>query len=213
MGGAWHYNTYPGCRCDVPSHLYSFSFAPNPNWSETYSPQPEIREYLRRCADEFGIRPHMLTDTEVESAAWDEGEQRWRAADQRRTRSPRSARQRHGPADRAQASRRAGHRALRGQDHALRPLGPRPRPHRPARGVDRNRSVGDPVRARDPGPGRHALRLPAHRALDHAPQRAPDQPPRAHAVPLCAGRAAAGAGRRSTAARSCSCSASSSTRV
>ncbi len=77
VGGAWHHNTYPGCRCDVPSHLYSFSFAPNPNWSETYSPQAEIRDYLRRCADEFGIRPHILTDTEVESATWDEGERRW----------------------------------------------------------------------------------------------------------------------------------------
>src|SRR5919112_1621254 len=58
VGGTWHYNTYPGCACDVPSHLYSFSFAPNPTWSQTYSPQPEIRDYLHRCADEFGIRPH-----------------------------------------------------------------------------------------------------------------------------------------------------------
>jgi cation diffusion facilitator CzcD-associated flavoprotein CzcO len=42
LGGTWRDNTYPGCRCDVPSHLYSFSFAPNPEWTETYSPQPEI---------------------------------------------------------------------------------------------------------------------------------------------------------------------------
>ena len=47
IGGTWRDNTYPGCRCDVPSHLYSFSFAPNPNWSSTFSPQPEILEYLR----------------------------------------------------------------------------------------------------------------------------------------------------------------------
>jgi cation diffusion facilitator CzcD-associated flavoprotein CzcO len=77
VGGAWHFNTYPGCRCDVPSHLYSFSFAPNPNWSNTYSPQPEIRDYLRRCVDEFDIRPHILTDIEVRSSAWNRGEQRW----------------------------------------------------------------------------------------------------------------------------------------
>ena len=47
IGGTWRDNTYPGCRCDVPSHLYSFSFAPNPNWSSTFSPQPEILDYLR----------------------------------------------------------------------------------------------------------------------------------------------------------------------
>ena len=52
VGGTWLYNTYPGCACDVPSHLYSFSFAPNPDWSETYSPQPEIHRYLRRTAED-----------------------------------------------------------------------------------------------------------------------------------------------------------------
>ena len=50
VGGTWHYNTYPGCACDVPSHLYSFSFAPNPDWTRTYSTQPEIRAYLERVA-------------------------------------------------------------------------------------------------------------------------------------------------------------------
>ncbi|HVD58649.1 MAG TPA: NAD(P)-binding protein, partial [Thermoleophilaceae bacterium] len=50
LGGTWRDNTYPGCRCDVPSHLYSFSFAPNPSWSSTFSPQPEILDYLRDVA-------------------------------------------------------------------------------------------------------------------------------------------------------------------
>ena len=77
VGGVWEHNTYPGCTCDVPSHLYSFSFAPNPNWSETYSPQPEIRDYLRRCADQFGIRPHLRTNVGVERATWLAGEQLW----------------------------------------------------------------------------------------------------------------------------------------
>ena len=72
VGGTWHYNTYPGCACDVPSHLYSFSFAPNPDWSQTYSPQPEIREYLRGCADRFDIRPHVKLGHTVESASWDD---------------------------------------------------------------------------------------------------------------------------------------------
>jgi cation diffusion facilitator CzcD-associated flavoprotein CzcO len=77
VGGTWHYNTYPGCACDVPSHLYSFSFAPNPDWTQTYSPQPEIGAYLRRCADEFGVRPHVQLNTIVESAEWHEDEGRW----------------------------------------------------------------------------------------------------------------------------------------
>src|SRR3954469_2707940 len=77
VGGTWQANTYPGCACDVPSHLYSFSFAPNPEWTQTYSTQPEIWDYLRRCADEFGIRPHIRLNTAVESASWLEGERRW----------------------------------------------------------------------------------------------------------------------------------------
>src|SRR4051812_36462600 len=77
VGGTWHYNTYPGCGCDVPSHLYSFSFAPNAEWSQTYSLQPEIRDYLRRCADDFGVRPHVRTNHEVTAAAWDEDERVW----------------------------------------------------------------------------------------------------------------------------------------
>ena len=77
VGGTWHYNTYPGCACDVPSHLYSFSFAPNPDWSQTYSPQPEIRDYLRGLVDRFGIRPHLRLRHTVESGSWNEDEQRW----------------------------------------------------------------------------------------------------------------------------------------
>ena len=77
LGGTWHWNTYPGCGCDVPSHLYSFSFAPNPDWTRTYSRQPEIRAYLHRCADQFGVRPYVRTDTAVESATWDEDTGRW----------------------------------------------------------------------------------------------------------------------------------------
>ncbi|WUW19344.1 NAD(P)/FAD-dependent oxidoreductase [Streptomyces sp. NBC_01463] len=76
-GGVWQSNTYPGCRCDVPSHLYSFSFAPNPDWTSTYSPQPEIQDYLRRCLDRFGLRPHLRTGVEVEEARWDEDDQLW----------------------------------------------------------------------------------------------------------------------------------------
>jgi cation diffusion facilitator CzcD-associated flavoprotein CzcO len=78
VGGTWRDNTYPGCACDVPSHLYSFSFAPNPEWSSTFSPQPEIGAYLRRVADDEGLRPHVRFGCEVEDAAWDAEQRRWR---------------------------------------------------------------------------------------------------------------------------------------
>src|SRR4051812_21635146 len=78
VGGTWRDNTYPGCQCDIPSYLYSFSFAPNPNWTRSYPLQAEIREYLRRCAQEFGVLPHIRFGHEVQDAAWDEGANRWR---------------------------------------------------------------------------------------------------------------------------------------
>src|SRR3954464_11152421 len=70
VGGTWWANTYPGCACDVPSHLYSFSFAANPGWTRTYSRQPEIREYLPRVVSEHGVTPLIRLDTEVQGARW-----------------------------------------------------------------------------------------------------------------------------------------------
>ena len=67
VGGTWHSNTYPGCACDVPSHLYSFSFAPNPSWSGSFSPQAEIQAYLLRTAEDAGIRPHVRRPNSSES--------------------------------------------------------------------------------------------------------------------------------------------------
>src|SRR5215211_8294438 len=77
VGGTWWANTYPGCACDVPSHLYSFSFAPNPDWSQTYSPQPEIRAYLQRCASEHDLHRSIRFGTTVTEADWDDGAGRW----------------------------------------------------------------------------------------------------------------------------------------
>ena len=56
VGGTWRDNSYPGCACDIPSHMYSFSFEQNPGWSRAYSPQPEIWRYLRNVADKYGLR-------------------------------------------------------------------------------------------------------------------------------------------------------------
>jgi cation diffusion facilitator CzcD-associated flavoprotein CzcO len=78
VGGTWRDNSYPGCACDVESHLYSFSFAPNPDWSRSYSPQPEIQAYLEDCARRFGVLPHIRFGHEVREARWDDYAHRWR---------------------------------------------------------------------------------------------------------------------------------------
>ncbi len=77
VGGTWRDNTYPGAACDVPSHLYSYSFAPNPGWSRTYATQPEILAYLERVADDFALRPHVRTNTAISAAEWDDATQTW----------------------------------------------------------------------------------------------------------------------------------------
>ncbi|MGZ8468477.1 MAG: flavin-containing monooxygenase [Gemmatirosa sp.] len=78
VGGTWRDNRYPGCACDVQSYLYEFSFAPNPDWSRRFSPQPEIQAYLRRTAESAGVLPHLRFDCEVRGARWDDAVQRWR---------------------------------------------------------------------------------------------------------------------------------------
>lgn len=77
LGGTWRDNSYPGCACDVQSTLYSFSFAPNPGWSRTYSPQREIWDYLQDVAQRYDVMRHMAFGEEVASAAWDDAAQRW----------------------------------------------------------------------------------------------------------------------------------------
>ncbi|WP_159768719.1 flavin-containing monooxygenase [Streptomyces sp. HM190] len=77
VGGTWRDNDYPGCACDVPSHLYSFSFAPNPDWPRTFSGQRHIRAYLEHVADVFRLRPHIRLRCEVERMSWDARRLRW----------------------------------------------------------------------------------------------------------------------------------------
>ena len=77
VGGTWQANTYPGCQCDVPSHLYSFSFAPNPSWTRTYSLQPEIWHYLRDLAREHDLLPHIRFGHELTAATWHGPQARW----------------------------------------------------------------------------------------------------------------------------------------
>jgi cation diffusion facilitator CzcD-associated flavoprotein CzcO len=77
VGGVWHHNTYPGAACDVPSHLYEFSFAPNPRWSRRYAPQAEIQAYLEQVARDHGVLEQVRTGTEVTAARWDDQRTRW----------------------------------------------------------------------------------------------------------------------------------------
>ncbi|MDD3765274.1 MAG: NAD(P)/FAD-dependent oxidoreductase [Nevskiales bacterium] len=77
VGGCWRDNTYPGAACDVPSHLYSFSFEPKTDWSRKYAPQPEIHAYLRGCADKYGLNEHIHFGTEVDSAEFDQARGIW----------------------------------------------------------------------------------------------------------------------------------------
>jgi cation diffusion facilitator CzcD-associated flavoprotein CzcO len=78
LGGVWEHNTYPGAACDVPSHLYEFSFEPNPRWSRRYAPQTEIQAYIEDVARRNGVLDLVRTGTEVQRAEWDEDQQRWR---------------------------------------------------------------------------------------------------------------------------------------
>ena len=77
VGGVWRDNSYPGAACDVPSHLYSFSFEPNPSWSRVFATQPEIHAYLRHCASKYALQPHLRLAAEVAQAAFDELQALW----------------------------------------------------------------------------------------------------------------------------------------
>ena len=77
VGGTWLQNTYPGCRVDVASHLFCYSFAQRDDWPQHFSTQPELLEYFKRCADDFGVRDLIEFSTRVESASFDDGSATW----------------------------------------------------------------------------------------------------------------------------------------
>ncbi|MEA2123240.1 MAG: hypothetical protein QOI80_22 [Solirubrobacteraceae bacterium] len=83
VGGTWYEHTYPGCACDIPTHLYSYSFARNPDWQRLFPRQPEILAYVRRVADERGVTPHIRFECEMERAGWDEADGVWRVSTSR----------------------------------------------------------------------------------------------------------------------------------
>ena len=77
VGGTWYHNRYPGCACDIQSHLYSFSFEVKPDWSRPFAPQPEILAYLEACAEKYGILPFCRFDDGVQNATWSDDTARW----------------------------------------------------------------------------------------------------------------------------------------
>src|ERR1700722_2377067 len=78
VGGTWRDNTYPGSGCDVPSHLYSFSFSPKSDWTRRFAEQPEILSYAEQCVARFRLGPHLRLRTAVRSAEFDQSTGRWR---------------------------------------------------------------------------------------------------------------------------------------
>ena len=80
VGGTWRENIYPGCGCDIPSHLYSYSFEPNPDWPEIYSAQPDILAYIDGVVEKHNLSSHIRFNSEVVGAAWDEAGGFWRIA-------------------------------------------------------------------------------------------------------------------------------------
>ncbi|QZT58871.1 flavin-containing monooxygenase [Mycolicibacterium austroafricanum] len=77
IGGTWRDNTYPGCACDIPSHMYSFSFEPKPDWTHMWSFQPEIQDYLLGVTAKYGLRRYVEFGAHVDRALWDDDEMRW----------------------------------------------------------------------------------------------------------------------------------------
>ena len=77
VGGVWRDNSYPGCACDVPAYLYSFSFEPKPDWTEVFAPQPELWDYLKGVTDKYGLRRYVRFNSLVERAQWNDSEYRW----------------------------------------------------------------------------------------------------------------------------------------
>ena len=191
VGGTWWANSYPGAQCDVPSNLYSFSFAPNPDWTRAYPLRDEIQAYLRDCAERDGVVPHVRLGCELLGATWVAGEQRWELET---SQGPIAARvlvaapgllsEPFEPVD-----TRPG--ALRGQRLPHSALGSRRRPDRQARGCDRDGRLRGAGGAGNPAARWQAHALPAHAAVGGAARGPRSDAADARGLPAPAGSPAA----------------------
>ena len=171
VGGTWRVNTYPGAACDVPSHLYSYSFALKPDWTKTYANQPEILQYFEDCADRFGIRTPSAPGVRIEAGPLGRGGAPMVAVDRRR--GPPLVRrpgQRHRHVHDAVYSRHRRVEHLRRSVVPLGALGTRARPEGPAGRGDRHRGERGADHPRGGQGCAAGRRVPAHAAVDHAPQ-------------------------------------------
>ena len=144
VGGAWHWNRYPGIQVDIPSFSYQFSFRQRPDWSRVYAPGDELKAYAEDCVDHYGLRPQHPAEHARHRRRL--GRRRPRLAARRRpaasTITARHVDRRHRRAHEAQAAGHPGRRRLRRHDDAHRPLGRRRRPARQARRADRHGRLG-----------------------------------------------------------------------
>ena len=211
VGGTWEANTYPGCQCDIPSHLYSFSFALNPELDPHVSASGGDLGLPARAQRAARDRPHIRFGPRARpAAAWDEDAQRWRVETSHGTWTAQLLIDGSGGLSHPSIPAPAGPEDLPGRCSTLR-SGTTTTTSRQARGRHRHGRIGDPVRAAHPAAGRQDACLPAHRAVGPAPPRSPDDPRGAPAVPQGAVRAEARARPRCTGTGRASCPGSSKT--
>ena len=165
LGGTWRDNSYPGLCCDVPAHLYSFSFRPG-RWSRRFPPREEILGYLHGLVAEYGLGPHLRFGQGVETAEFDERRAVWRLTlgDGGTVRGGRGGLRRR-PARTAGSAGHSGAGGVRRSVLAFGPVEPRGRPGRDAGGRGRHRGQRHPVRARDRQGSRARGRVPAQRPV------------------------------------------------
>ena len=170
MGGTWRDNTYPGATCDVPSQLYSYSFAPY-DWSQSYSQQQEIQDYIKKIADESGTLDRFVFDSAVEDAAWDDATQRWTVHTPNGTWVSRTLIVGAGGLSAPRLPEIEGIETFQGEIfHSARWNHDVDLDRQAGRG-DRDRRLGDPDRPRGAEGRRAPGRLPAHGPVDHPAQR------------------------------------------
>ena len=169
IGGTWRDNTYPGCACDIPSHMYSFSFEPKPDWRHMWSFQPEIFDYLKGVTDKYGLRRYIRFNSRVDRAHWDEDEQAWHVfTDAGQEYVAQFLISGAGGLHIPLIPDIEGIDEFAGRHLPFRAVGPRRRHHRQARRGHRDRRQRHPDRAGDRRGRRRTAALPTHPALGDA---------------------------------------------
>ena len=183
LGGTWRDNQYPGCACDVPSPLYSYSFELNPSWSRLFAPQQEIWDYLRMCARKYRVDEHIRYGCTVERMDWDDDTRRWTIVTVEHgevgSYQARAVVSAAGALHLPSVPGHPGGRLVRRHLVPLGALGSLLRPDGQAGRGDRDGRVRDPVHPGNRRAGRAPDRVPAHAAVGPSPARRGDPGPAA----------------------------------